>query len=1686
MNTNYLTAKKTIIYFVFLLLFNSLSSVIFAQGHNGLYGNEWIDFTPGKKYFKIKVHEDGMYRVSATILQSAGANVSTIDLNGIQVFHEGQEVPVQVENTGGLLDYVQFYGKKNTGSFDVNMYNDPSHHFNQEHSLLNDTAAYFLTWGAIPSTKHYTTVGANLSALPAKENYFMHTNKVVYTGNWNKGLTWQIATERLSKSTFEFGEGYGSSSATSRTTIVPSAHPYAIGPNATTNVRIFTPGLYAHVLEIKSGGTTYASHSFNQYKVGTYSANLPASAIQTGGTSIQAVGTASNTSDYYYISHVDLTYPRTFDFDGTSIFPFYIQANSSRKYLELNNVDGTNSSQNKFYLYDITNSTRIQCFYDAANSRLLTDLTPSTLDRELVLINEGNASSYTNIAGVTPITFTDFNLSSLFSTNYVFITHSSLRTNSTGGFPIFDYRLYRESIAGGSYRTTDVNIEELYDQFAYGITYHPLAIRHFSHFIKQNWVNPEYIFLVGKGRTYKDVRGIISNMLVPTFGYPSSDHVMMGSINSDEPTIAVGRLAANNGDQVSLYLQKVIDVENQRMAPQTLNDRGWTKNILHLGGGKNSNEQNIIRNHLNTMKSTIEDPFYGGHVESFFKTSTNPIQVAQSTFLDSLINSGVSMITFFGHSSANSFDFNLDHPQNYSNYQKYPLIMALGCYGGTMFESTPFISEDFIFEPQAGAGVFLASAGATALSALNTFAQKFYSGVGNSHYNDGAAKSVKEAIRNLESGTGAGFYSTTVQMACHYMTYHGDPAYRVSTAAYPDYYIDETLVSHSPSSVTVQMSTFNLDIDIYNLGKAINDSFNITIERFFPNGTSSFVTTFSVPAPYFTSHRTIPIPVGNTIALGINKFNIYIDSDNEIDERPTSSAELNNNVIQYVVPIISDDILPVYPYEFAVVPENPITLKASTGNTFALSQTYIIQIDTTEYFNSLGGLPMEETSITQIGGVLEWTPSSISYEDSIVYYWRVAVDTTGTSISPTWARSSFIYLGGSYPGWNQSHFFQFLKDARTNLVLEEPDRKFKYITTIQTVSVGTGKIPNPYNPENVAIFFNGSKLDKCRCANRRGIYVSIIEPGSLNFWELEGPYLNSRYGAINCDGAGRITPTFLFETATPAGQDALESFIRDSIPNGHYVIAYTLNNPLAQGWNPGLISAFTDEGALHLDSLYNTSTLTDAPPWATFFKKGDPSYINSLSKIGAIGSFLTMDGLLQEDWDQGTQTSTIIGPASYWGSIHWQHDTRVNDQVSLEVFGIDINQNTRDLLIGPTTTLDTILTGIDPAQYPYLELVWNSSDPVDKTSPELVYWRVLADMVPEAALRPELFIVLDSTSVQEGQEIQLEVAMENISPIDMDSMLIRFEIVGTSLQKHQRLDSLRSGDTLHAYVSFPTLNLQGNNHQLLVEINPNNDQPEKYHFNNIGLIDFKVETDILNPILDVTFDGIHIMNKDIVSGQPEIQITLSDENQYLGLNEIEDFSIIVRHPSFPSGEMLLNPATTDMQFYPADPTKLSTENKAKIIIHPDLVDDGIYTLFVSASDKSGNNSGQLSYSIDFEVINKPSISNMLNYPNPFSTSTQFVFTLTGRELPNYMKIQILTVTGKVVREITQEELGTLRIGINRTEYAWNGKDEYGDQLANGVYLYRVITKRDGKDYETYSNRTDYMFRQGFGKMYLMR
>ena len=127
----------------------------------------------------------------------------------------------------------------------------------------------------------------------------------------------------------------------------------------------------------------------------------------------------------------------------------------------------------------------------------------------------------------------------------------------------------------------------------------------------------------------------------------------------------------------------------------------------------------------------------------------------------------------------------------------------------------------------------------------------------------------------------------------------------------------------------------------------------------------------------------------------------------------------------------------------------------------------------------------------------------------------------------------------------------------------------------------------------------------------------------------------------------------------------------------------------------------------------------------------------------------------------------------------------------------------------------------------------------------------------------------------------MEMAVENIGNVNADSVLVDFYVFDKNRVRHNisspRYKPLVTGDTLTATVSFNTGGYDGLN-SLWIEANPRNDQPEQYHFNNLAEILFRVNRDITNPILDVTFDGIHIMNGDIISGKPEILVKLKDEN----------------------------------------------------------------------------------------------------------------------------------------------------------------------------------------------------------------
>ena len=83
--------------------------------------------------------------------------------------------------------------------------------------------------------------------------------------------------------------------------------------------------------------------------------------------------------------------------------------------------------------------------------------------------------------------------------------------------------------------------------------------------------------------------------------------------------------------------------------------------------------------------------------------------------------------------------------------------------------------------------------------------------------------------------------------------------------------------------------------------------------------------------------------------------------------------------------------------------------------------------------------------------------------------------------------------------------------------------------------------------------------------------------------------------------------------------------------------------------------------------------------------------------------------------------------------------------------------------------------------------------------------------------------------------------------------------------------------------------------------------------------------------------------------------------------------------------------------------------------------------------------------------------NVYNYPNPFADDTYFTFKLT--QIPDEIKIKVFTIAGRLIKEFI---LNSSQLNFDLNKVYWDGRDQDGDQIGNGVYLYKVIMDVDGK------------------------
>jgi len=1670
---------KTYIYLIAALLLLQLP--LRAQMWNGqdsLYGNEWIHFE--QSYYKIMAVEDGIYRLSFQTLFDAGVPVNDIPGSQFQVFYMGGEIPIHTSTnaTFGPGDYLEFYGKKNRSELDRFLFKNPDEEMmNPEYSLFTDTSAYFLTWTTAANTRRYETIQNDLDNLPAKEDYYLHRQVENFTETFDKKRT----AQSVKKSFFELGEGWSSPYAVSQMFTLEASAAFPAGEASEISLR-YSTSVGQHNQIVRINGTQVAQDEFFNYQIIQHAFELSNDDLNNP-IEIQFEGTASAT-DRQRVATIILKYPRAFDFDNETSFSFEIAASGNRKYMEIENFDAGNSA----VLYDRTNEKRL--VVEVASGIVKIALPPSTVDRELTLLNDNSGAKI--IEALEPVSFINYRER---DAEYIIISNKKLFSDASGTNWVQEYANYRSSSEEGSYSTIIVEIQQLYDQFAYGVQRHPISIRNFGHFVEKFWENPEFVFIIGKGREYIGIRKEedLNNpqdlpVLVPTFGFPGSDNLLLGSNTSAPPVIPIGRLAATVPKEVDIYLRKVKGFESNTDLPQTIEARAWMKHVIHLGGGSGPGEQALIKSNLSAMEDVIENNQFGGEVSSFFKSSSDPVQISTSDLIFDRINKGVSIITFFGHSGANAFDFSIDNPDNYDNKDKYPLMFSLGCFIGNIHTSFKGISERFVFNEDKGAVGFAASTSLGFISALRTYMQKVYGSLGGDLYGESLGKVLQNASAAFDNG-GFGTFDLAQQM-----TLHGDPALRLNPLPGPDFVVDRSSVSFDPPVINTQLKDFELKFSIVNIGKGVGDSITVKIEQEFPDRTSIVPIIQKIKAPTNTTTLTVTIPTYGRTSVGQNTLFISLDTENEVEELPAPQAESNNELqdfsgqrgIQFFIQ--DNGVETVYPQEFAIVNKPNITLIASTLNALASERKYILELDTTELFNS----PMKQrTEIVQKGGLVKWTPT-VAWQQEQVYYWRVSPDSLSVNQGFVWSNSSFVYLPGSEGGWNQSDFWQFRKDVFDDKIkLIDSTRSFSFVSNLRDVRV-KNKVWEPGSPPEFVVSGNPIGCPWPWLINE-GVQMIIPDPVFYPNW-LNPPIGEGAYGSVPSNGF--LCP-WVFRTTSFEDRANLIDFLENGIPLGRFVIFYTIQKSFDANYKPeewgadsiqlgkNLFSVLESMGAKKVRQLEEKG----AVPYVFIFQKGGQPLVEDIAQD--INDLAIVEYPFPEVQTEGNFGSTLVGPAKKWKEFQWNlvlANNPENDTINFSIRGINLQSGTDTLLFENLLEPSFSLNGIDASQFPYLKIVFNSKDEIDRTTANLDYWRITFEGVPELAVNPNQEFFMHQDTLPQGDDYLIRYAIENISQQNSDSVLIKYLITDSnnSVQAFfNRIPALQNGESTTAEFGLNTRSLE-NLQRISVEVNPDNDQAELSHKNNFIISDFFVEKDNRNPVLDVTFDGQHILNGDLISPRPRIVISLQDENRFLELADTSLFKILIKFPGNPIVEEIPFEDET-VRFIPAIPGNIEKENKATVELSPAFEEDGTYELIVQSEDVAGNQSGEFDFKVSFKVINKKMISNVLNYPNPFSTSTRFVYTLTGDEPPAFFKIQIMTISGRIVKEITQDELGLLKIGTHTTDYAWDGRDAYGDSLANGIYLYRVLAKQsDGKDYEQLETGSDTFFKNGFGKMVILR
>jgi hypothetical protein len=553
---------------------------------------------------------------------------------------------------------------------------------------------------------------------------------------------------------------------------------------------------------------------------------------------------------------------------------------------------------------------------------------------------------------------------------------------------------------------------------------------------------------------------------------------------------------------------------------------------------------------------------------------------------------------------------------------------------------------------------------------------------------------------------------------------------------------------------------------------------------------------------------------------------------------------------------------------------------------------------------------------------------------------------------------------------------------------------------------------------------------------------------------LSAGFSDGRTGSIEINGINVISPVFgtghncavidtisyavtarkRFDISNNADEaDSLTQFLL-SVPSG-YIVADVVVDDGANNLQQSTRDALKSIGSASIDKL------TRRDSWAIIGRKGAPKGSVPEAYVPQFGGSASVETTLVKKEFKGTVATQPFGPLSNVSAFSITGVIPGGTSVQTLFIGTRYT-NVRDtvLLTSGNTLSNTHIQNSAAYKEGMIIFTLQTSGP---SSPSITGWTLSATPSTELAASARTAVVTPS-QVIEGEPVVFTGKIFNVCSVPADSATVQLSINEGGFDrilKTQQYPVISGNDSVGFTYTYSSRGKSGN-FAFTLKIDPLNALIEESKDNNSVSIPFLVQSDSLRPALLVDIDGVRVVDGDYVSQHPVVRIAYSDNNPSV-ITRADSSNFRIRLNNAP---VYFTPGVVEM-------LPSSTPGAVQLNWTPELP-NGENLLQISATDVAGNASDTTLLFVN--VSSNFMLGDVYNLPNPFAGSTHFTFNVLGPVNPDAVTIKIFTVAGRLIQDIPY----SCKIGFNKIY--WDGRDRDGDEIANGVYFYKIIVTQGDK------------------------